>query len=103
MKTVMIVDDGTNSLGKAEESLKNDDFEIVTVKNNRQALELMQDDNEKKYELLLINSLLPDSKKPAFFPMDPKNTKNIDTTNDADFLKKPFTKEELVSFVKKRI
>ena len=103
MKTVMIVDDESSILEQVKESLREHDLELVTVKNNREALELMQDDNENNYELLLIDSLTPDSKKPAFFPMKPSDTKNIDTTNDADFLQKPFTKEELISFVKKRV
>ncbi len=102
MKTVMIVDDKSIVLEQVKESLRGHDLEFVTVKNNREAIELMQDD-EKNYELLLINSLTPDSKKPAFFPMRPSDTKNIDTTNDEDFLQKPFTTDELISFVKKRI
>jgi len=103
MKTIMIVDDNSNVLEQVRDSLREDDLEIITVKNNREALELMHGDNEKNYELLLIDSLTPDSKKPAFFPMKPSDTKNVDTTNDADFLQKPFTKEELISFVKKRV
>ena len=99
----MIVDDNSNVLEQVRDSLKEDDLEIITVKNNREALELMHGDNEKNYELLLIDSLTPDSKKPAFFPMKPSDTKNVDTTNDADFLQKLFTKEELISFVKKRV
>lgn len=102
MKTVMIVDDESSISEQVKESLREHDLELVSVKNNREALEIMQDD-EKKIELLLIDSLMPDSKKPAFFPMKPSNTKDIDTTNDNDFLKKPFTTEELISFVKKRI
>jgi len=102
MKTVMIVNDESIILEKAKDIFKEHDLELVSVKNNREALEIMQD-NEKKYELILVDSLTPDSKKPAFFPMKPSNTKNIDTTNDEDFLKKPFTNEELISFIKKRV
>ena len=103
MKTIMIVNDDSSILEQVKDTLKEDDLEIITVKNNREALELMQNEAENRYELLLIDSLTPDSKKPAFFPMKPSNTKNIDTTNTADFLQKPFTKEELISFVKKRV
>ena len=102
MKTVMIVNDESIILEKAKDIFKEHDLELVSVKNNREALVIMQD-NEKKYELILVDSLTPDSKKPAFFPMKPSNTKNIDTTNDEDFLKKPFTNEELISFIKKRV
>jgi len=103
MKTIMIVDNETSILEQVKELLKEDDLELVAVKNNRQALELMQNDDEKKFELILIDSLTPESKKPAFFPMKPSNTKNIDTTNDDDFLQKPFTKEQLVNFVKRKL
>jgi DNA-binding response OmpR family regulator len=103
MKTIMIIDDKLNILEQFKDSLKENDFKLITVKNNREALELMQGENEKKYELLLIDSLTPGSKKPALFPMKPSNIKNIDITKDDDFLQKPFTNEELLSFVKKRI
>ena len=102
MKTVMIVDDKSGISEQIKDSLREHDLELVSVKNNREALEIMQDE-DKTIELLLIDSLMPDTKKPAFFPMKPSDTKNIDTTNDEDFLQKPFTKDELVSFVKKRI
>ncbi len=44
---------------------------------------------------------MPNSKKPALFSIKPKSKKNIDTSREEDFLQKPFTKEQLLNFVKK--
>jgi DNA-binding response OmpR family regulator len=103
MKTIMVVDNETSILDEIKLCLEEDDFEVVTVDNNREALKLMENDKEENYSLILIDTSMPDSKKPAFFSMKPKSKKNIDTSKEEDFLQKPFTKEELLDFVKRKI
>ncbi|MCK4901880.1 MAG: response regulator [Thermoplasmatales archaeon] len=102
MKTIMVVDDETNILEQVKSCLEEDEFNVVAVDNSRKALELMEDDKEDNFGLILIDTSLPDTKKPAFFSMKPKS-KNIDTSKEEDFLQKPFTKEELLDFVKRKI
>jgi hypothetical protein len=46
---------------------------------------------------------MPSDKKPAFFSMKPTSKMNIDTNKTENFLQKPFTKEQLISFVKNKI
>ena len=103
MKTIMIVDDETGILEEVKSCLEEDDFEVVTVDSNRKALELMENDKEENFGLILIDTSLPDSNKPAFFSMKPRSKKNIDTSKEEDFLQKPFTKEQLLDFVKSKI
>ena len=103
MKTIMVVDDETSILDQVKSCLEEDDFEVITVDNSRKALELMEDDKEENFGLILIDTSMPDSKKPAFFSMKPKSKKDIDTSREEDFLQKPFTKEQLVEFVKRKI
>jgi DNA-binding NtrC family response regulator len=103
MKTIMVVDDESGILEQVKSCLKEDDFEVVTVDNNRKAMEIIDDDKEDNFELILIDTSMPDSHKPAFFSMKPKSKKDIDTSKEEDFLQKPFTKEQLVDFIKKRI
>jgi len=103
MKTIMVVDDETSILEQVKSCLEDDDFEVVTVDNSRKALELMEGDREDSFGLILIDTLMPNSKKPAFFSMKPKSKKNIDTSKEEDFLLKPFTKEQLLDFVKRKI
>ena len=102
MKTIMVVDDETSILEQVKSVLEEDDFEVVTVDNRRKALELIEQDKDDNFSLILIDTSLPDSKQPAFFSMKPKSKKDIDTSNESDFLRKPFTKEQLIDFVKKR-
>ncbi|PNX46325.1 MAG: hypothetical protein BV457_07905, partial [Thermoplasmata archaeon M9B1D] len=96
----MIIDDKTNIIEEVKESLEQEDFELITAENNRKALELIEEDKEDKYGLILIDTSMPDTKTPAFFSIKPKSNKNIDTSKKEDFLQKPFTKEQLLNFIK---
>ncbi|UCH72023.1 MAG: hypothetical protein JSW62_00280 [Thermoplasmatales archaeon] len=102
MKTIMVVDDESDIIMQVKSCLENDDFEVIAVDNNRKALELMGD-SEEEFGLILINTLLPGSNKSALFSMKPKIKRNIDTSNEEDFLQKPFTKEQLIDFVKSKM
>ena len=103
MKTIMVVDDKTSILEEVKSCLEEDDFEVITVDNNRKALELIETDKEGNFGLILIDTSMPDNNTPAFFSMKPKSKKNIDTSQEKDFLQKPFTKEQLLDFVKRKI
>ena len=103
MKTIMVIDDETSVLEEVKSCLQEDDFEVIAVDNSRKAIELMDEDLNDNFGLILINTSMPDSKQPAFFSMKPKSKSNIDTSKEEFFLQKPFTKEQLVDFVKKRI
>jgi hypothetical protein len=46
---------------------------------------------------------MPNTKTPALFSMKPESNKNIDTSKKEDFLQKPFTKQQLLDFVKSKI
>lgn len=103
MKTIMVVDDESNILNEVKACLEEDDFKVITVDNNREALELMEADDEDNYGLILIDTSMPDTKIPAFFSMKPGTKKNIDTSRNEDFLQKPFTKNQLLDFVKNKL
>ena len=103
MKTIMVIDDESDILKKVNSSLETDNFEVVTASDSRQALELMTEDTEENYGLILIDTPLPGTKKSAFFSMKPKSKMHIDTSKMGDFLQKPFTEEQLLNFVKKKL
>jgi len=97
----MIVDDEISILEQVKYILKKEDFEVVTADNNRRAFEIMDYDND--FNLILIGTHLPNSNIPAFFSMKPESKRDIDTSTEDNFLKKPFTEEELLNFIKNRI
>jgi len=99
----MVVDDEISILETVKSCLIKEDFEVVTVDNNRKAFEIMENDKENNFSLILIGTRFPNSDIPAFFSMNPKSKKNIDTCTEDNFLKKPFTKQELLDFIKSRI
>ena len=103
MKNIMIVDDESNTLDWIKSCLNENEFGIITVNNSRQAIELMEGDKEDDFGLILINTLMPNTKTPALFSMKPKSKKDIDTSNESDFLQKPFTKEQFLNFIKEKI
>lgn len=99
----MIVDDEISVIESIKSCLTEEDFEIVTAENNRKAFEIMDTEKEKNFSLILINTCLPNSNVPAFFPIKPKSKSIIDTSIEDNFLKKPFTENELLTFIRKRI
>lgn len=103
MKTIMVVDDEINILEEVKSCLKEEDFEVVTVDSNRKAFKLIEEDRQDNFSLILIDTSLPDSNIPAFFSMKPSSKKDIDTSREEDFLQKPFTKKQLIDFIKKKI
>ena len=101
MKTVMIIDDELHVLREVKSFLEND-FNVITVDSNKKALEEIEKSN-KDLGLILIDSNIPDTEIPAFFSMKPDIDKKIDTTKTDDFLIKPFTRNQLVEFVKNKL
>ena len=101
MKNIMIVDDESDILEKVKSALEEDDFEVITASNSREALELMEGDKENDFGLILIDTLMPGSDKSALFSMKPES--KTDTSRMEDFLQKPFTKEQLLDFVKSKM
>ena len=101
MKNIMIVDDESDILEKVKLCLEEDDFEVVTASNSREALELMEGDREDNFGLILIDTAMPGGDKSAFFSMKPES--KVDTSRMEDFLQKPFTKEQLIDFVKSKM
>jgi len=99
----MVVDDEISVLENIKSCLKKEDFEVITVDNNRKAFEIMENDKENNFSLILIDTRLPNSNIPAFFSIKPKSKINIDTSTEDNFLKKPFTKDELLDFIRRRI
>ena len=95
----MIVDDEVAVLEKVKTFLESDEVDVVTASNSRQALELME--KEETFDLILINTPMPCSNKTALFSMKPSS--KLTTGETESFLQKPFTKEQLVNFVKERI
>ena len=101
MKTIMIVDDEADVLEKVKSCLENDDFEVITAANSREALEFMDENEGEDIGLILIDTPMPGSNKSALFSMKPKS--KMDTGNLEDFLQKPFTRGQLIDFVKRKI
>jgi len=101
MKTVMIIDDESNVLKNVKSFLEND-FNVIAVDSNRKALDVIEK-RDKDLGLILIDSNIPDTEIPAFFSMKPDIDKKIDTTKTEDFLIKPFTRNQLIEFVKNKI
>jgi len=95
----MVVDDESSVLEKVRSFLEYNEFDVVTVKNSRQALELM--DTEITVDLILIDTPMPASDKTAFFSMKPDSKLSVEGASN--FLQKPFTKEQLVNFIKGKI
>ena len=103
MKTIMIVNDKANLLDEIRSCLESDDFRVVIANNSREALEQMEEKKEENVSLILIDTFMPGSNEPALFSVKPTSRMNVETYKMDDFLQKPFSKEQLLDFVKNRI
>ena len=99
VKTIMIVDDEIAVLEKVKSFLSEDEIDVVTANNSRQALEILE--KEENIDLILINTPIPGGNTTALYPMKP-NSKFV-TSETESLLQKPFTKEQLISFIKDKI
>jgi DNA-binding NtrC family response regulator len=99
MKTIMIVDDEVAIHEKVKTYLENNEVDVLTANNSRQALEILG--KGETIDLILIDTPMPGSDTPALYPMKPNS--NLSTSETKSFLPKPFTKEQLINFIKERI
>jgi FixJ family two-component response regulator len=103
MKTIMVVDDEKNVLDSVKLSLEQEDYKVITLESRRKAIEYIEEEKEDNLELILIDTSMPDTRKPALFSLRHWHKANIDTTKKEDFLQKPFSDEQLIKFVKSKI
>jgi DNA-binding NtrC family response regulator len=98
----MIVDEETDIVKQVKAILEKEDVEVVTASNSRQALERLKEENEETFDLILVNTRMPGSEETtALFSMKPALKKQ--PSGIENFLQKPFTKEQLIEFVKEKI
>lgn len=102
IKNIMIVDEETDIVKQAKTILEKEDVDVVTATNSRQAISRLIEENEETFDLILVNTRMPGSQKTnALFSMRPTFKKQQGGIEN--FLQKPFTKEQLVGFVKEKI
>lgn len=98
----MVVDEEPNILDQVKTYLEQQDVAVITATDSRQALSQLHAENEETFDLILVNTPMPGSKKTtALFSLKPALKKQ--PSELGDFLQKPFTKEQLVEFVKRKI
>jgi DNA-binding response OmpR family regulator len=102
MKTIMIVDEEPDMLKQLKGFLQTEGVTVVTASNSRQALGNLKEENEETFDLILVNTKMPGSKKTtALFSMKPQMKKQSGGVED--FLQKPFTKDQFLAFVKEKM
>ena len=98
----MIIDEEDDFLNHVKTVLEKEDVEVVTARNSRAALERLKEENEETFDLILVNTRMPGSVLTnALFCMRPPLKKLPGGIEN--FLQRPFTKEELIEFVKEKI
>lgn len=103
MKTIMVVDDESKVQEQIKKYLDTDDYKIISVNDSREAFKKMNEKTED-YNLLLIDSPIPGFEgKYGLISMKPDTKIGSYKSNNEDFLEKPFTKEELLDFLKNKV
>lgn len=104
MKTIMVVDDENSVQQKIKDFLNKDDYKIISVKDSRQAFKMLDENKDNDYNLFLIDSPLPGFKdKYGLVSMKPDEKISNHKSHEDDFLKKPFTKQQLLDFIREKM
>lgn len=102
IRTIMVIDEEEEFLNSVKTVLEKENVTVVTARNSREALERLQTDNEETFDLILVNTRMPGSVLTnALFSLRPALKKL--PSGIENFLQRPFTREELVDFVKEKI
>jgi len=101
MKTIMIVDNDSDVFTHMKLFALEKNIEIIQAKNSRHGVTTL--DANPDVKLILIHTKCPETNQPAYFSLKPGA--NLKTTSDdpADFLKKPFSKEEFKTFIEQKM
>jgi DNA-binding NtrC family response regulator len=102
IRTIMVVDEEPTISAQIRASLQGEECDIISVATNREALEILEEKDETFFDLILINTKIPDSNKTALFSMNPQS-KIHSSTEAGDFLEKPFTLDQLQMFIKNKL
>jgi DNA-binding response OmpR family regulator len=98
----MVIDEEKSVLDQVKAYLEQEDVLVITATDSRQALSQLYRENEETFDLILVNTRMPGSTtSSALFSLKP-TLKRLPSIPD-DFLQKPFTKEQLLEFVKRNI
>ena len=91
-----------NNYAGIKSLLKKEDIEIISASNSREALTMINSENEKNYDLILVNTQMPGTGANALFRIGPETKMNIQNSTN-DFLSTPFTEKQFVNFIKRKI
>jgi CheY-like chemotaxis protein len=98
----MIVGEEPAFLKQVKAFLEQENMEIVTATDSRQALEQLKEENEETFDLILVDTRMPGSENTtALFSMKPIVKKH--PSGIENFLQKPFTKQQLLEFIKEQM
>lgn len=99
----MIVGNNPKILKNVQCCLEHEPIRLITMPDNRQALEHLNNQEETTFDLILINTTMPGKKNiSAFFSMNPHEKKQDNSQLD-NFLPIPFTKNEFREFLKHKL
>jgi CheY-like chemotaxis protein len=96
----MIVDDEPEIREITKAFLEDNEYNVIVVPTNREAINLLEDAKEENVDLILVKTVIPGSTDNGFFSMRPTST--MQTADTDTFLQRPFTRDQLREFVKNR-
>lgn len=97
MKSVMIINEEPKTIHELKSFIDEEEVEIIDASNSRIGLHRLN--KEDNIHLILVKTHYPESVDEAFFSFAPKSNLSIDATDEKQFLKKPFTKDQFKSFI----
>ena len=95
IKTIMVVDEDTNVLKKIKSCLEEENFNVTTARNNKEAMEILEN-KDTNIDLILLHTR--ESRRDILVPLINKEDKTIPIGME---IPRRCTKEELMEFINK--
>lgn len=97
----MLVDNELETITQTKTYLEDKEFDLITFPSSKEAINFLEEQPDKTIDLILVNTYIPGSIHNGFYSINPKAT--MHSAEPDSFLEKPFTKDQLQSFIKKQI
>ncbi len=100
MRTIMVVDKEQSLQATIAQYISKEDIKVMAAATNREAVTQLEDTKENEVALILVDRQIPGTTIRALYPVKP-GEKTQDPKEAVLF--KPFTKEQLLSFLQTQL
>jgi len=101
MKTIMLVEEDTDLASVIQTYALEADIDVIHAKDSRQGVTMLNDN--PNVNLVLVRTKNPETNTPAYISIKPSANLKTPSSEDKDFLQKPFSKDQWKAFIEQQL